>query len=316
MKVAITGATGFIGKLLIKKHLDLGNEVRILSRKENVDLENYDKIKVFKGDLNDKATLLNFVDNVDILYHCAAEIKEESLMFVTNVKGTQNLIDVSKHKIKHWIQLSSTGVYGPVRTGTIKEDQQYNPINEYEKTKLISDQLVLEAGEKGFFSYTLVRPSNVFGYQMTNQSIFQLVKSIDKGFYFFIGSKGSSANYVPVENVIEVLYLTAISPASKNQIYIISNWTTIENFINTIAKALNKRTPRLRVPIGFVKFLARLTSFIPKNPLTVARIDALSNRAIYNTNKIEKELNYKPVVTVEETIEKLVGFVKNNKKYL
>lgn len=316
MKVAITGATGFIGKLLIKKHLDLGNEVRILSRKENLDLENCDKIQVFKGDLNDKATLLNFVDNVDVLYHCAAEIKEESLMSVTNVKGTQNLIDVSKHKIKHWIQLSSTGVYGPVRTGTIEEDHQYNPINEYEKTKLISDQLVLEAGQKGFFSYTLVRPSNVFGYQMTNQSIFQLVKSIDKGLYFFIGAKGASANYVPVENVIEVLYLTAINPASKNQIYIISNWTTIENFIDTIAKALNKKAPKLRVSVGFVKFLARLTSFIPKNPLTVARVDALSNRAIYNTSKIEKELNYKPVVTVEETIEKLVGFLKNNKKYL
>lgn len=316
MKVAITGATGFIGKLLIKKHLDSGNEVRILSRKENLEIEDLDKIQVFKGDLNDRETLLSFVDNVDVLYHCAAEIKDESLMSVTNVEGTKNLIDVSKHKIKHWIQLSSTGVYGPVRTGTIKEDQVYNPINEYERTKLISDELVLEAGKKEFFAYTLVRPSNVFGYQMSNQSIFQLVKSIEKGLYFFVGSKGSSANYVPVENVIEVLYLTAINPASKNQIYIISSWTTIENFIDTIAKALNKKTPKIRIPIGLVKFLARLTSFIPKNPLTVARVDALSNRAIYDTGKVEKELNYKPVATVEETIEKLVRFVKNNKKHL
>ncbi|MEZ0184330.1 NAD-dependent epimerase/dehydratase family protein [Flavobacterium oncorhynchi] len=316
MKVAITGATGFIGKLLVSKHIKLGNEVRILSRKENLDLENFDKVQVFKGDLNDKETLLSFVDNVDVVYHCAAEIKDESLMSVTNVEGTKNLIDVSKHKIKHWIQLSSTGVYGPVRTGTVKEDQPYSPVNEYERTKLISDELVIEAGEKEFFTYTLVRPSNVFGFQMTNQSIFQLVKSIDKGLYFFIGSKGSSANYVPVENVIEVLYLTAINPASKNQIYIISSWITIENFISTIAKTLNKNAPKLRVPIEFVKFLARLTSFIPKNPLTVTRVDALSNRAIYDTSKVEKELNYKPVVTIEETIVKVVDFVKNNKKHL
>ena len=66
------------------------------------------------------------------------------------------------------------------------------------------------------------------------------------------------------------------------------------------------------MPIGFTKFIAKLTSFVPKNPLTEARIDALSNRAIYETTKIENELGYKPVVTVEETIIGLVQFYQKN----
>lgn len=312
MKIAITGATGFIGKLLLEKHIDLGDEVRVLSRKENLNIfKNSNGIKIFKGSLNDQKTLQDFVEDIDVLYHCAAEIKDRSLMELTNVNGTENLIDAAKGKVKHWVQLSSTGVYGPIRSGLVSENQLYNPINEYERTKLISDELVLEAGEKEYFTYTLIRPSNVFGYQMTNQSLFQLVKSINKGLYFFIGSKGSSANYVPVENVVEVLYLASITPAAKNQIYIISNWTTIENFVENIAKALNKKKPRLRLSEGIIKFFAKLTSFIPGNPLTVARVEALTNRAVYDTSKVENELNYKPVVTVEETIEKLVHFTKN-----
>jgi nucleoside-diphosphate-sugar epimerase len=148
---------------------------------------------------------------------------------------------------------------------------------------------------------------------MTNQSIFQLVKSIDKGFYFFVGfQKGASANYVPVENVIEALYLAATHPRAKNEIYIISSWCTIEEFIGNIAKSLDKPFPKFRIPLGLSKSIARLTFFIPKNPLTVARINALSTRVIYKTTKIENELDYKPVSSIAETIKDLVAFYKRN----
>ena len=310
MKIAITGASGFIGKLLVDKLLSQGNEVNVLTRKRNKFIDN--RVSIFEGDLNDIQVLQEFVFGVDVIYHCAAEIKNEMLMKTVNENGTANLIEVSKSTISHWIQLSSTGVYGPIYSGTVNENQVYNPINEYEKTKLKSDFLVLEAAEKNNFTCTIIRPSNVFGFQMSNTSLFQLVKTIDKGFYFFVGPKGASANYVPVENVIEALYLAATNPKAKSEIYNISNWCTIEDFVNNIAKVLGKASPKLRMSIGFTKLVAKLTSFIPKNPLTEARVDALSNRAIYETTKIENKLGYKPVVTVEETIVGLVQFYKKN----
>lgn len=312
MKVAITGATGFIGKLLVNKHVSLGDEVRILSRKEIFHFENFDKMHIYRGDLSNKKSLVDFVDGVDVLYHCAAEINDESIMETVNVQGTKNLIDVSIGKIKHWVQLSSTGVYGPLHEGIVTENQSYNPINEYEKTKLMSDLLVLEAGKNKAFTYTIIRPSNVFGYQMANKSLFQLVKMIDKGFYILVGLKGASANYIPVENVVESLYLAATNTKAINEIYNVSNWSTIEYFVENIAKILKKPSPKIRLSISFTKFIAKLTFFIPKNPLTVARVDALSNRSLYETTKIEKELDYKPIVTLEETIEKLVRFYKKD----
>ena len=310
MKIAITGATGFIGKLLIKKHIDLGDEVHVLTRK-NLTSENQKGLYFHIGNLSDIDSLSLFLEGAAVLYHCAAEIRDESIMHLVNVQGTKNLISAASGKIKHWVQLSSTGVYGPLYSGIVKENQLYNPVNEYEKTKLESDYLVLEATKNSIFTSTLVRPSNVFGFQMTNQSLFQLVKSIDKGFYFFVGfKKGASANYVAVENVIEALYLAATNPRAKNEIYIISSWCTIEEFIGNIAKSLDKPFPKFRIPLRLSKGLAIVTFFIPRNPLTVARINALSNRVIYNTTKIETELGYKPIVSMEETIIDLVNFYK------
>jgi nucleoside-diphosphate-sugar epimerase len=312
MKISITGATGFIGKLLVKRHLDVGDDVHILTRNPQKYFEYSNQVQLHIGDLSNLESLVSFVKDADVLYHCAAEIREESIMQLINVEGTKNLIQAASGKIKHWVQLSSTGVYGPIYSGRIDEKQMLNPVNEYEKTKLESDFLVLAAAENNMFTYAMLRPSNVFGFQMSNRSIFQLVRMIDKGFYFFIGPKGASANYVPVENVIEALYLVATNPKAINQIYIISSWCSVEEFVNNIAKALGRPSPKIRFSINGIKLIAKLTAFIPKNPLTISRINALSNRVIYETSKIESELEFKPVVTVENTIKTLVQFYKNS----
>ena len=75
MKIAITGASGFIGKLLVDKLLSEGNEVNVLTRKSNKFIDN--RVSVFEGDLNDIEVLREFVLGVDVIYHCAAEIKNE-----------------------------------------------------------------------------------------------------------------------------------------------------------------------------------------------------------------------------------------------
>ncbi len=312
MKIAITGASGFIGKLLVKKHIDLGDEVHVLSRDEKKFLEFKEEVHLHIGDLSNIYSLTDFVESVDVLYHCAAEIRNESIMDLVNVDGTRNLIQAASGKIKHWVQLSSTGVYGPIYKGIVRENQAYNPVNQYEKTKLASDLLVLEASNNHNFTYTFIRPSNVFGFQMTNMSLFQLIKAIDKGLYFFVGNKGASANYVPVDNVIEALHLAATKTEAKNKIFIISSWCTIEKFVETIAQQLGKPVPSFRISFNIAKLIARLTAFIPKNPLTVARVYALSNKTVYETTKIEKELGYKEVTTTEKTIIGLVEFYKNN----
>lgn len=309
MKIGITGANGFIGSLLVKKHLEAGDEVHILSRKKPTKDRS---VITHVGDLKNIESLKLFLNDVDLLYHCAAEIKDDSKMREINVEGTRNLVEAASNKIKHWVHLSSVGVYGPISSGTIYEDQPYNPINEYERTKLEGDLLVINGAGKNNFSYTIIRPSIVFGENMNNQSLFKLIEVIDRGYYFFLGKKGASANYVSVENVIEALFLAGTNPKAVNKTYIISDWTTIEDFTTSIAQNLSKKSPKLRLPLKPILFLAKMTSFLPKNPLTTSRLNALTNRTVYSTKKIEEELDYRSKTSIKSGIEKLVKYYKKN----
>jgi nucleoside-diphosphate-sugar epimerase len=307
MNIAITGATGFIGSELVKKNLELGNSVSILTRRDNTGSLFPGKVQIIKGDLSNRNSELNLLlKNTDVLFHCAAEITSPEKMFDVNVKGTLNLINAAAGRINRWVQLSSTGVYGNPTTGIIDETIPENPRNEYEKTKLLSDKLVIEAGENNKFAYSILRPSNVFGATMKNQSLFQLIKSIDKGFYIPIGTKGASANYVPVENVIEALVLCGNHANALGKTFIVSDWTTIDNFTLLIAKELNKKIPSIRLPKNLLKAFALAGYFIPKFPLSLSRINALTNKSRYSSARISEYLDYKTAVNLEEGIQRMV----------
>lgn len=303
MNIGITGANGFIGKMLVEKHLEIGNKVHILSRKETF---SDDRVIVHVGDLLDQESLHAFVNNIDILYHCAAEIKNEALMQQVNVEGTRNLVQAASGKIKHWIQLSSVGIYGPIFNSIVSENQECHPNNEYEITKYAGDQIVLEAAKTKMFSYTIIRPSIVFGVDMVNKSLFDLIRTIDNGYYFFIGNKGASANYVTVEDVVEALLLAAENSQAVNKIFIVSNWCTIEEFVAIICNNLKKPFPKLRIPKSPMLLLAKFTSFVPNNPLTVSRIEAMSSTSVYSTKKIEDELQFKSILSIEKGLSMLV----------
>lgn len=312
MIIAITGATGFIGKRLVNHHLALGDEVRILTRKRN--LKQLPGVAIYIGSLlDDKITLKEFSNGVDILYHCAAEIKNADLMYQVNVLGTTNLLEAAKGGIKHWVQLSSTGVYGPVFNGVVDEQRIPKPNNVYETSKLEADRLVVEAGEKKWFTYSIVRPSNVFGPDMSNQSLFQLIKAVDNGRYFYIGKAGSNANYVSVENVVEVLYLAATKKVAIGNIYNISDHLKLEEFIGAIAKFLNKPEPSLRLPLFIMKFFGFFGDFIPKSPITSSRVRALTNKVVYSNQFVVQNLGFKSKVGILDALSELVEAYKKNK---
>lgn len=313
MKVAITGATGFIGRELVLRHLQCGNSVRILTRRSKSLLNFPEDVKIVNGDISDIEALSALVEDADILYHCAAEILDESKMFDVNVTGTQNLVNASDGRIKHWVQLSSTGVYGKRISGVITETTKPDPDNTYEITKLQSDEIVQRAGQQNKFAYSILRPSNVFGPGMKNQSLFQLIKMIDKGLFAFIGEKGSSANYIPVENVVNALILCGTTEKAGGKTYILSDCLTIEQFVKIICNGLNKPFPKIRLSKYLVKLITSIAKYIPGNPLTPSRIEALTSTHTYSAELIKRELDYQPVLSLEDGILNLVGYYKNGK---
>jgi nucleoside-diphosphate-sugar epimerase len=249
------------------------------------------------------------VRGVDVLYHCAAELRNEEKMHNTNVLGTANLLTASGGEIGRWVQLSSVGVYGNGLQGNISEAAPLSPANAYEISKTASDLLVFEAVEKQNMQCVVVRPSNVYGVDMPNQSLFQLIKMIDRGMFFFIGRTGTIANYIHVENVVDALVLCGTSTLPANgRVYIISDYRKLEELVGIIAAALGKSTPRKRLPEFMVRAVVAAVGAIPGFPLNSSRVNALTNRTVYISDCIKAELGYKYQISMEEGISELVRF--------
>ncbi len=205
------------------------------------------------------------------------------------------------------MQLSSVGVYGPVSEGVVDEDSPARPVGEYEVTKAEADRIVADATRGTGISYSILRPSNVFGAEMDNRSLFSMIAAIDRGWFFYIGPPGASANYVHVDNVAEGLIRCGTVAAARGRTYNLSDRRTIEEFVGAIAEALGRPAPRWRVSRSAARTIAATLGRLPGFPLTRSRIDALTNRSSYPIARIERELGYRHVVPMEDGLRELVA---------
>jgi nucleoside-diphosphate-sugar epimerase len=313
MQISITGATGFIGRRLVRYYERKGATIHLLSRKK-IPVAGTGT-KLFQHDLITCTTsdLIDFVDGSDVVYHCAAELLDVSKMSKVNVEGTKKLLIAAVGRVGRWVQLSSTGVYGQRLNGNISEDIPPSPDNTYERSKAAADELVYDAVEKRNLQCVVLRPSNVYGIDMPNQSLFQLIKMIDRGIFFFIGKRGAVANYIHVENVVDALVLCGTSTLPSNgRAYNVSDHRKLEEFVSIIAAALGKKMPQLRLPESLVRTAVAIVGNIPRFPLSLSRVTALTNRTVYRTDRIEFELGYKNTISMEEGIDNLARYYKNN----
>lgn len=315
MIISLTGGTGFIGKRLIARHRSAGDTIRLLTRRPADDVESGEAVRLFHGDLGDRAVALRaFVEGADVLYHCAGEIRDPARMHAVHVDGTRRLLEAACRTLGRWVQLSSVGVYGAHRSGVVTEDAPGRPRGPYEESKAESDRLVMAAADAGCFALSVLRPSIVYGAEMSNRSLFQLVAAIDRGLFFFIGRPGASANYIHVDNVAEALHRCGIRAGAEGRIYNLSDWRTMECFIGTIAESLGRPAPTLRLPEVPVRWAARLAGRMPRVPLTEARVDALVTRASYPIERIERELGYVHPTSMEEGLRQLVAAWRSGRR--
>lgn len=280
MKIAITGAMGFVGKYLVDKHLQLGDSVRVLTRSK-VTIPN---VEIFQADLTSPSlNLTSFLNEIDVLYHCAGVLSDESKMEQLHVHGTKELINFAKDNVGRWVQLSSVGVYGPCQTASISETSDYLPNNIYEKSKLESDELIMDSG----IEYSILRPSIVFGDSMTNQSLFSMIRMINAGLFFYIGKPGAKMNYVHVNDVVRALLLCGTHADAKADIFNLSQTISIEQMV----PALGGKSCR-RIPLAAANFIAKMSRLFPSIPLTSSRVNALTSRCSYPSEKIQKILGF------------------------
>lgn len=317
MKICITGASGFIGKLLCVELLSQGHSISILTRKS---VPASSAVKVVVGDLvSDGFHLSTFLDDVDVVCHCAGEIKDENLMYDVHVGGTRRLLQevslsIRRHrKAVHWVQLSSVGAYGvtgPSSHGSraVDERSPERPVGVYEVTKTKSDRLVIDfARFEPLFSFTILRPTAVIGSNMPNKSFHAMARMIQRGFFFWIGRRNAIANYVHIEDVVRAMVVCVNDERARGRIFIISNDCPLRLVIEALALSMNVPRPKLVLPEGPLRLAVKTIGHWIKIPLTVARIDALTRQTQFSSALVTEVLGFSPTASIPEVIPKLIA---------
>ena len=304
MKICVTGAGGFIGKALVGQLTAQGHIINLLTRVEKS--STVDKNYFVANLLDENVSLDAFLGDASVIYHCAGEIKNVSLMHGLHVDGTRRLLAAVRAKIKatkqgiHWVQLSSVGAYGPPAGAVnewrvVTEETPCKPVGEYEVTKTIADELVKEfAKTEPLFTYTILRPSNVVASSMPNQSLRSLVGMIKRRLFFYIGSRMAVATYVHLDDVVAALLLCGTDTRAQGQVFNLSNDCALSHMVGMIAKTSVITPPNVCVPEWPLRLFVKLVSPLVRTPLTQDRIDALVRHTYYSTNKLRDILGFVP----------------------
>lgn len=302
LNVCVTGANGFIGRRLIRSLAQQGHNITALSRKNNSVFSG--RVNWIKGDLtSDDCPLEKFLDRCDVIFHCAGEVHDTKVMGALHVDGTQRLIKAVLKKAEqrkapiHWVQLSSVGVYGPPQNQAnearvVTEISPVRPKGKYEQTKAQADELVIQAAKNPLMTYTIIRPSNVFGADMPNGALWSLAEAVRKGMFFYIGRLPSIATYVHVDDVVNLLVYCIDAAEAKGDIFNISNDCLLEELIEGLADSLKVKRPWLRFPELIIRIAVQVISHIVALPLTQERVNVLVSRTRYSTSKLQNKLGF------------------------
>ena len=294
MKIAIVGGTGFVGQHLLQLLAKTDHKILALSRNEKP-TSKYKNVEWIQGDLQDKEALKNLVSGCTVVCNCAGETSDPEKFITVNYNGTKNLYQASQNaKVELFIQLSSTGVYGRQLEGTIDESSPMIPMNPYEDSKIQADKwLFLQNGPQ----IAILRPTNIYGQNMPNNSLRQLVSVLSRRLFFFIGSRNAITSYIHVENVVRAIIRTIESKhkLTSNEAFNLSDDILLIDFIKIISDSMNLPTPKFRLPKSFCLALLfvneKLLNF--KLPLSFSRVHFLSKCSTYSFNKFMHTFSWK-----------------------
>jgi nucleoside-diphosphate-sugar epimerase len=168
--ILITGATGFVGRHLIralKTHLP-EKPIRILARTKTQQEVLREDFQVFLGDIQDAETIAAIVRDVELVIHLAAKIQpspgDTETIRQVNVEGTRRLYSGAVAAgCKFFLHVSSAGVYGPARSGSpFREDDACNPVTPYQITKYQAERALGEIEPK-HTTLNILRPTGIYG---------------------------------------------------------------------------------------------------------------------------------------------------------
>jgi NADH dehydrogenase len=275
-----------MGSVLMERLMGLGYRVRALTLPGDANAARFSErgVDVRYGDVADAGQCAGLCDGVHAVLHLAAIIltSDESLYTSVNAGGTRNMVlEAERAGVNHFIHVSSASVTYPRPTP-------------YSISKRLAEESVI----KSHLSWTIVRPTLVYGKKGGQE--FDLFLDYLKRFPVvpFIGRGEALKRPVYVDDVVDGLVTLATRPEGTGKVYNFSGGTAISirdfaRFCLVLSGSANK--PMVHFPLWLCLALASILKGAMRDPpLKWSVIAGITQDANLDPSNAMTDLNYSP----------------------
>ncbi len=259
----VTGAAGFMGSHVVEYLAKMGVRVRATARPRKA-TPFFDKLGVeFVGaDLTRPETVPPlFEGDVDRVFHLGAICNFSTpyeRLYPTNVQGVERITGAAMEAgVKVFVHVASTSAYGPYRGTPFREDGPRDPQDDYGRSKRDGENVVLRRIEEGLPGI-MTRPCTVYGPRCNDGAgkAFSRPTSITA----IPGNGRQLLSNIRAEDVAAAVEYLSHREESIGEIYNLADNSnlTIEESLALAAEAFGTKPPKMHMPLGIVKAMARV----------------------------------------------------------
>jgi dTDP-glucose 4,6-dehydratase len=315
VKIFVTGGAGFIGSNFITHVVGLSQGHSVVNFDKLTyagNLANLDSVAdspqytFIKGDICDPAAVEAAMAGCQTVVHFAAEshvdrsIYEPAPVIETNVSGTFVLLQIArKLNIKKFVHVSTDEVYGDMAPRAFAdENSPLQPSSPYSASKASSDLIVRSYVRTFAFPAVITRASNNYGpFQFPEKFLpLMITNALDDKPLPIYGDGKQERDWLHVKDhcrgILEVLERGRIG-----EVYNIGGLDVLENL--TMAR-------RLLRAIGKTE---SLLSYVKDRP-------GHDRRYALKCDKMERELGWKPAITLDEGLRETIDWYRANTKWM
>jgi UDP-glucose 4-epimerase len=309
-KVAVTGASGFIGHNIVKELKSKGWDVVSLVE-EGVSVSN-NIHGVYPVEIVSGKGLLKPISGVDVVIHCAARnhvLKDKEANPLAeyrsvNVDGTRNVIRSAIHSgVKLFIHFSSIKAMGEESEDILNEDSPKMPRTFYGMSKFESEEVVRNESSGSGMRVVILRLPMVYG-PGNKGNLPRMIHWASRGLPFPIFGFDNLRSMIYVGNVIHGTLLAVRKAIPGVTDYIVTDGEdySTRRVYTAICRELGKAPRFLPVPAWIVRLGGQLSGDVRR----------LTGSFRASSGKIRKELGYSPPYTLEQGIAETVRWYKRS----
>jgi nucleoside-diphosphate-sugar epimerase len=304
MRIAVTGATGFLGSAIARDAAARGLEVVALHR---------------RGPPEDRAgatwqpidSWLQGGDRFDAVVHSAALRHRHGVAgddyLRVNVELTEGVMARAERSGAHLVHVSSISVYGwPPRSRLpIDESFPFAPIGPYGASKVATEELVM----RGRVPWTIVQPSITYGPGDTNGMIDKMMRMISRHAFVVPGLGRTRVQLVYIDDLARLAVDAAVKrPPSERFICTYRDPIRVGDLVRRIGRAVHGHVAPLGPPTALLRVAARGLEALEgigffsgrEPPLTREKLATISVDRAYRIDKMRALLGAEPEVGYED----------------